>query len=194
MKKQFHFLRYLGITALLLVLAFLFSLAVILGHPETGERAVEMVQSLMPASPALSMAEGDELIAMRDLFPAPVLMCPTNELLAVKASSMDTAFEDGFARILRITYTDQNGSEVIVTSIYPRRAVTLISDSDLSLTGKGLEIAGYPSARMEGGNRVRMHIQTEFGIYCVETAIDHLDELSGFLQKLQLVIPSEEHG
>lgn len=180
-----------AVSALLTVLlASVFYVAVILGEPQEVEKVVEPLtdQPLLQASPAVNIEGEGGLAVIVNAFPAPVMHPLSGSGLTLRSGvSYDAAFEDGFGRIVSLTYADGSGREMTVESIYPARALSLMGRRDYHLAGvAGQSLAGLKSVRMENDAAIRLHAQAEDAIYVVTVPKMESQELIGFTRSLQL--------
>lgn len=143
-----RFLKKLGSFLLLLFSAVAIYLFVCFYNPQ--DPAEEpLPQELHGASPAVVLSSEDELPRVISDFPVPVL-CSWGDvsLKLIAGSSYDTAFENGFGRVLALRYL-YGTTEVDVYSIYPARAVSILGRADyhMSVAPSPL-LAGWSSVRM----------------------------------------------
>ena len=179
------------VTALITVLlAVVFYVAVILGEPQEVDRVVKPLtdQPLLLASPAVQIEGEGQLSALLNAFPAPVMHPLSGSGLRLTSGTCyDTAFEDGFGRIVSLTYVNDAGQEMTVESIYPARALSLMGRKDYHLAGvAGQSLAGLKSVRMENGASIRLHAQAEQAIYVVTLPKMESAELIAWTRPLQL--------
>ena len=148
-----------------------------------GERA-----PLLLASPAVNIASESQMYALLDSFPVPVMHPLSGSgLTFVSGTSYDTAFEDGFARIVAVKYMNAAGQEMTVESIYPARALSLMGKGDYRLSGvAGQSLAGMRSVRMENATSIRLHAQAEEALYVVTVPKMESSELIALTRSLQL--------
>ena len=183
-------LKALGAALLAALLAAVFYVAVILGEPQEVDRAVKPLadQPLLQASPAIHVEGEGQLSVLLSAFPAPVMYPLSGSgLTLVSGTSYDTAFEDGFGRIVSLSYVNGAGQGMTVESIYPARALSLMGRGDYHLAGvAGQSLAGLKSVRMENGASIRLHAQGEEAIYVVTVPKMESSELIGFTRSLQL--------
>lgn len=182
---------------LMMVVVAVFYLAVILGQPQADPDAVVVStdQPVLTASPAATLSSADELEALLQAFPVPALYAADASALALNGgNSYDMAYEDGFARILTLSYTTGTGARVEVQSIYPARALDFVPKGDYHIGEvAGQSIAGLESVRMENDQFIRLHVQAAEGIYVLTVPTMTADELAGVTRALQLyVVPQEE--
>ena len=179
------------VTALITVLlAMVFYVAVILGEPQEVDKAVKPLadQPLLQASPAINIEGEGQLSALLAAFPAPVMHPLSGSGLTLTSGTCyDAAFEDGFGRIVSLTYVNDAGQSMTVESIYPARALSLMGRGDYHLAGvAGQSLAGLKSVRMENGASIRLHAQAEEAIYVVTLPKMESSELIALTRPLQL--------
>lgn len=183
-------LKAVGTALLTLLLAVVFYVAVILGEPQEVEQSVRPLvdQPLLQASPAINIDSESHLDALLNPFPAPVMRPLSGSgLTLVSGVSYDAAFEDGFGRIVSLTYVNAVGQEMTVESIYPARALSLMGRKDYHLAGvAGQTLAGLRSVRMENAATIRLHAQAEEAVYVVTVPKAESAELIAFTRSLQL--------
>lgn len=185
------------IRALLTVLASLlliavFYVAVVMGQPQgstSDPSDTPVEQPLLPAlSAAVHITDEKNIDRLCEAFPAPIL-CPMygNALLFVEGTCSDTAFEDGFARVVTLTYRTEDFDTLTVTSIYPARALSLMGKGDYAFSGMaGPPMATLRTVRMEDGQRIRLHAQGEEALYVFtapEVSADVLRQWTASLQR-----------
>lgn len=193
MKKERHLirrgLRALGAAVLTLLLAGIFYVAVILGQPQPDDAVqVDLHQPLLQASAAQEITSEEGLTLLLQSFPVPVLSCvPGSGCRLTYGRSYDMAYEGGFARILELTYVSPQGVQFRACSIYPARALALMGKDDYTLSAQeGPLVAGMRTVRMERGNSIRLHAQSENGLYYV-TLDGGAGALADTLRPLQLL-------
>ena len=188
-KKTVHVFLSLVLTAILIAV---FYLAVVLGQPTADEDDVTVAdaasQPLLSPSPAESITAESQLTELISHFPTPVLsfVAGTGPTL-IAASSYDTAFENGFARILDLTYTMEDGGTVQLRTIYPARALSLIDRGDYHLNqATSLSMAGLKAVKMENQSTIRLHAQGTEALYVVTLPQMSGDEISSLMKGMQL--------
>lgn len=178
-----------ALAALLLMGAFY--IAVILGQPQDSENTavqVDMTQPLLAASPAVNIQEESQLDALAAAFPVALLRPMSGSGLDfVSGSSYDAAYEQGFARRVTLTYRTPEGLTMTVESLYPARALSLIPKGDYRLAAvAGQALAGMQSVRMENGSAIRLHAQSETGLYILTVPMMDSAHLADVTRSLQL--------
>ena len=177
-----RFLRRAGL-AVLLVLALVFAyIFLLLGEPEES--------ILMPMS-ALEIPGQANVQTMADSFGQPVLSLGS-VLSMQKARIYDTAFDDGYARRVTLTYTFEDGSVATAESIRPTAAVTLLRGSGYKLDASALyTLGGLNAARMDNQTTCCVFAQSDTAVYAVICPIDKAPDLTSILRYTTLVVPAE---
>ncbi len=191
-KRKFHFLRRMSRWLLLLFCVLVVYIVVIMLTPEAEENAQEP-QALLTASPSVVLDSEDQLAGMIADFPVPVLASGgITTLKLIAGTSYDTAFEEGFARVLALRYVYQD-TQIDVYSIYPARALSVLGRGDYHLSAAPSPLlAGWNSVRMENETTIRLHIQTSYGIYAVLVPHEAVGLLSEIVRPLQLMTVSQD--
>lgn len=187
LRKMIHWAITILVAALLIAA---FYLAVILGHPQESETAiqVDMHQPLLNASPAVTIATEAEMDMLNASFPVPVLQAMTGSgLTLVSGVSCDLAYEGGFARKVQLIYQTAAGQQMLVESLYPARALDLMGKGDYHMGSvAGQALAGMESVRMENSSSIRLHAQSETGLYVVTVPMMDSSDLAEAIRSLQL--------
>ncbi len=191
-KRSFPLKKILRIalTVLLTILIIaVFYLAVVLGQPTDADTVTAENQPLLSPSPAVNISSEGELGSLIRDFPTPVLSFVSGTGPAMTAgSSYDTAFEDGFARVLELHYTLEDGRTVQIQSIYPARALSLMERGDYHLNQmSSVSLAGLKAVRMEDSTTIRLHAQSDDALYIIILPQMTSDEISTLTKGLQLV-------
>ena len=187
LRKMIRWVTTILVAALLIAA---FYLAVILGHPQESETAiqVDMHQPLLNASPAVTIATEAEMDQLNASFPVPVLQAMSGSgLTLLSGVSCDLAYENGFARRVQLTYQTAKGQQMLVESLYPARALDLLGKGDYHMGSvAGQALAGMESVRMENGSSIRLHAQSETGLYVVTVPMMDSSDLAEAIRSLQL--------
>lgn len=103
------------------------------------------------------------------------------------AVSFDKPFEKGYGRILRLVYQTDSGMEVQVDSIYPARAISLMEGGSYRISGTaGHTVAGCNTVRMETASHIRLHMQTDQGLYSITIPSEGAEGLTAVVRTLHL--------
>jgi hypothetical protein len=180
-------------TILTLLVVAVFYIAVILGHPQPNPERVTVSQSqpVLQASPAQTLLTPEDLKTMLQSFPVAPLYALDGSGLTLKGGmSYDAAFEDGFARIMRLTYDAQLNGQTVpleVQSIYPARALEFVPGGDYHFARVASQpLAGMNAVRMEDGEHIRLHAQAAEGIYVLTVPVMSAQELAAVTRSVQL--------
>ena len=191
-ERKLGWLKSLGRLLLLLFTAAVTYVLVCVFNPQEEEPVETSPQELLSASPAVVLASENELLDIIADFPIPVL-CSWGDasLRLIAGSSYDAAFENGFGRITALRYL-YGTTEVDVFSIYPARAIPLLGRADYHMSAAPSPLlAGYNSVRMENETTIRIHIQTQSGLYAVMIPKTAVGVLSEIIRPLQLSTVSD---
>lgn len=161
-----------GLLSMLLAVALVaaFFLAVIMGQPQSSRTEHADAQPLLPPMTAPAAIQSlDGLQTLLDAFPAPVMASLSSAAMQfVRGACTDVPFEDGYARMVSLTYQTRQGETVTVESIYPARALDVMGKGDYVISGTaGHPLAGLRSILMERSGNVRMHAQSDEALYVV---------------------------
>ena len=188
-------------TALLKVLTALFTIALIaavgflliLAQPKSEEKEKAEQQPLLAASPALNISQESELRSLVGAFPVPVLSFMSGSGMSfVSAISADTALDGGFGRVATLYWQTAEGEPLMLQSIYPASALSLLDNGYHFSSILGPTLFGVDSVRMENGDTVRVHAATETGLYVVTVPKDLAPKLSSLCRSLQLFSVKQE--
>ena len=188
-------------TALLKVLTALFTIALIaavgflliLAQPKSEEKEKAEPQPLLAASPALNISQESELRSLVGAFPVPVLSFMSGSGMSfVSAISADTDLDGGFGRVATLYWQTAEGEPLMLQSIYPASALSLLDNGYHFSSILGPTLFGVDSVRMENGDTVRVHAATETGLYVVTVPKDLAPKLSSLCRSLQLFSVKQE--
>ncbi len=171
---------------LFLVLAALLYLVVIVVHPQEEKQAFPH-QPLLQSSPAVILDSTDDLPAMIQAFPVPVLQASaSSDLLLQAGASSDVPFEGGFGRNLTLIYLYQGEIQIQVETIYPARALSLLSGSGWHMSPRNWRISGQDAVSMENSQSLRVHLQGTEALYAVTISRSAAGEMTDILRSLQI--------
>ena len=188
-------------TALLKVLTALFTIALIaavgflliLAQPKSEDKEKAEPQPLLAASPALNISKESELRSLVGAFPVPVLSFMSGSGMSfVSATSADTALDGGFGRVATLYWQTAEGEPLMLQSIYPASALSLLDNGYHFSSILGPTLFGLNSVRMENGDTVRIHAATETGLYVVTVPKALAPKLSSLCRSLQLFSVKQE--
>ena len=183
------------IRILLKVLTALFSVALIaavcflliLAQPKKEDTAKPEPQPLLTASPAVNITAETEIRTLVKDFPAPVLSFMSGSgMLFVSGTSSDVGLSGGFGRMASLYWQTPEGEPLILQSIYPASAISLLDNGYHFSAVAGPTLFGVESVRMENADTVRIHAATESGLYAVTLPKSAASRLSSISRSLQL--------
>ena len=187
---------------LLKVVTALFSVALIvligallvLAQPKREDTEKAEPQPLLTASPAMNITVETDLRSLVESFPVPVLSFMSgSEMSFVSGISSDAGLEGGFGRIVSLYWQTQDGDPLILQSIYPASALSLLEKGYHFSAVAGPTLFGVDSVRMENADTVRVHAATDTGLYVVTVPKSAASKISSLSRSLQLfsVRPSD---
>lgn len=90
-------------------------------------------------------------------------------------------------RVLRLIYRDESGNSIQLDSITPARALSLLDSGGYRLSGTmGHNVAGHRTVRMENSSYIRLHMQTEDGLYAITVPRESVGSLASLVRPLML--------
>ena len=187
------------ITLLLKIVAGLLSAALlvilcvslILAQPQPDRKAEAEPQPLLTASPAVNIQSEMELRTLVSSFPSPVMTFMSGSgMVFVSGTSADTALDGGFGRVATLYWQTNDGEPLILQSIYPASALSLLGGGYHFSNIGGPTMFGAPSVRMENGETIRIHAATDEGLYVMIVPLSLASRISAFSRTLQLVTVS----
>ena len=181
-----------GQPVLALAFAYVFLL---LGEPDDEAKYMEKVPEENIAIPmsALDMPGESDVQKLADSFGQPVLSL-SQMLPMYKSRIFDTAFEGEYARCLTITYTFDDGQQLLVESIRPTSAVSLLKQQDYTLDASALySMGGLNAARMHNDTQICVFAQSATAVYAVTCPVSHEEELSTLLRFTTLTEPAQQN-
>ena len=190
MSKRKKFIRILlkvlaGLLTVVLIAAVV--LLLVLAQPKKEDNEKPEPQPLLTASPALSISSETEIRSLVKGFPVPVLSFMSGSgMLFVSGTSADVGLSGGFGRVATLYWQTQEGEPLILQSIYPASALSLLDNSYHFSAVAGPTLFGADSVRMENADTVRIHAATESGLYAVTLPKSAAPRLSSLCRSLQL--------
>ena len=187
-KKRFWTIVFKALTVLLgIVLIVLIGFLLVLAQPKPEDTEKPEPQPLLAASPALNISKAAELRSLVENFPAPVLSFMSGSGLSfVSGTSADVGLDGGFGRVATLYWQTEEGQPMILQSIYPASALSLLDNGYHFSNVLGPTLFGMESVRMENGDTVRVHAATETGLYVITVPKDLAPKLSSLCRSLQL--------
>ena len=197
MKKRRKFLSMVlkGITGLLtVILILLVGFLLVLAQPKKEETEKAEPQPLLTASPALEIEYETGLRSLVESFPVPVLSFMSGSgMVFVSGNSADVGLDGGFGRIVTLYWQTPDGDPLILRSIYPASARSLLEKDYHFSAIAGPTLFGAGSVRMENADTVRIHAATDTGLYAMIVPKSSAAKISSISRSLQLFsVPREE--
>ncbi len=159
----------------------------VLAQPKSEEKEKAEPQPLLTASPALNISHENELRELVESFPAPVLSFMSGSgMTFVSGTSADAGLSGGFGRVVTLYWQTEEGEPLILRSIYPASALSLLEKGYHFSAVAGPTLFGVPSVRMENDETVRVHAATESGLYVVTVPKSAASGISAISRSLQL--------
>lgn len=180
-----------ALTVLLLIVALaLMYIFLLLGEPDEDEVYTQTqpeAQITMPMTAVESLGESN-LSTLAVTFGQPVMSLYGSGLSMELSRIYDTAFGGGYARRVTLSYAFADGSRLLVESIRPTGAVTLLRDSGYVLDADTLyAIGGVDAARMDNDRQICVFGQTGEAVYAVTCPRSHAEELEALLKQTALI-------
>ena len=170
-----------------IVLIVLIGALLVLAQPQKQENEKAEPQPLLTASPALNIESETELVSLVESFPVPVLSFMSGSGMSfVSGSSSDRGLEGGYGRVAALYWQTPDGDPLILQSIYPASALSLLGNGYHFSAAAGPALFGVDSVRMENADTVRLHAATDTGLYVVTVPKSAASGLSSLCRSLQL--------
>ena len=183
------------VTALLTAaLIVLIGALLVLAQPKQEDTEKAEPQPLLTASPAMNIEAETDLRSLVESFPVPVLSFMSGSGMSfVSGTSSDAGLEGGFGRIVSLYWQTQDGDPLILQSIYPASALSLLEKGYHFSAVAGPTLFGVDSVRMEKADTVRIHAATDTGLYVLTVPKSAASKISSLSRSLQLfsVRPSD---
>ncbi len=160
------------LTILFVLLALVFGyLFLLMGEPEEDLEtdAAPAAQSQPITIPMNALeAPGDAYLpSLAATFGQPVLAFQSAEVTMQRARVYDTAFSGEYARRVTLYYLLPDGAEVLVESIRPIDAITLLEGDYILQADRLYAMAGLEAARMQNDDQICFFGQTEEAVYAI---------------------------
>ena len=184
----------------LIVLGLLLSLAMVyvfllMGEPDedsqlTQQNAVQEESIRVPIAAAQIAGDGD-MNPLAVNFGKPVLAINGSNLTLQKATLFDTAFHNGYARRMSLSYAFADGALLTVESIRPTAAAELLKTGRYSINMATLyTIAGMDAVRMDSEETVCILARSLEAVYALLCPASHEAELGALLKQATLMQPA----
>ena len=176
------------VTALLTAaLIVLIGALLVLAQPKREDTEKAEPQPLLTASPAMNITVETDLRSLVESFPVPVLSFMSGSGMSfVSGTSSDAGLEGGFGRIVSLYWQTQDGDPLILQSIYPASALSLLEKGYHFSAVAGPTLFGMDSVRMENADTVRVHAATDTGLYVLTVPRSAASKISSLSRSLQL--------
>ena len=159
----------------------------VLAQPKQENTEKAEPQPLLTASPAMNIEAETDLRSLVESFPVPVLSFMSGSGMSfVSGTSADAGLEGGFGRVVSLYWQTQDGDPLILQSIYPASALSLLEKGYHFSAVAGPTLFGVDSVRMENADTVRVHAATDTGLYVVVVPKSSASGLSSLSRSLQL--------
>ncbi len=188
MKKGGRLLLKLFGWLLLCAVLVLVSLLIIVGMPEKEDPAPVLADPVLSASPAINITAESELYKLYLSFPAPVMSYLSGSgMTFVSASSADTSLSGCLTRVITQVWRSPEEDEIELLSVCPRSSLEILQSGDWHFSNlAGPELFGQKSVRMESNEKIRLHTQTDQGLYIITVSKAAKDRLAAIARSLQL--------
>ena len=166
----------------------------VLAQPKQENTEKAEPQPLLTASPAMNIEAETDLRSLVESFPVPVLSFMSGSGMSfVSGTSADAGLDGGFGRVVSLYWQTQDGDPLILQSIYPASALSLLEKGYHFSTVAGPTLFGVDSVRMEKADTVRVHAATDTGLYVLTVPKSAASKISSLSRSLQLfsVKPSD---
>ena len=155
----------------LVVLALVFGyLFLLMGEPEEELETADPVATAAPITIPMNALEapGDAYLpSLAETFGQPVLAFRSAEVTMQRARVYDTAFGGEYARRVTLYYLLDDGAEVLVESIRPIDAITLLEGDYILQADRLYAMAGLEAARMQNDDQICFFGQGEGAVYAI---------------------------
>ena len=159
----------------------------VLAQPKKDDTEKAEPQPLLTASPALNISSESEIRSLVESFPVPVLSFMSGSgNIFVSGSSADTGLKGGYGRIITLNWQMPDGDPLILQSIYPASALSVLGTGYHFSNIAGPTLFGSDSVRMEDAQTVRIHAATETGLYVIIVPKSAASKISSLSRSLQL--------
>ena len=184
-------LKRIGAAILVLLGLMLAYVFLLLGEPDDDAKQapVTVEESILMPMNALDMPGETDVQKLADSFGQPVLYLQQS-LAMYKARIYDTAFEGEYARCVTVTYTFEDGQQLLAQSIRPTAAVSLLKEQGYKLDASALyTMGGLNAARMQNDTHICVFAQSEHAVYAIVCPVSHAAELPELLRYTTLSEP-----
>ena len=160
----------------------------VMAHPQPDKEKSSNPQPLLTSSPALSVSSAPDLKTLIKAFPAEVMtFMDDSGLTFLTASSEDARLPGGNGRVATLWWQNSDGEQVILQSIYPASALSLLEGGYHFSNIGGPMLFGSQSVRMEKAGTVRIHSASDTGLYVMIVPNSLGSQVAALSRSLQLV-------
>ncbi|MDO5434999.1 MAG: hypothetical protein Q4G19_01360 [Clostridia bacterium] len=172
----------------LVMLAVLYIVLILIAPQDKDAGSDPAPQPALAAAEAKQLpTEGDLALAMVD-FPVPVMSFLSGSGWSMTGGICESfPVNGGFGRVIRTYWQDKDGTGITLESIYPADAFDCLGMKDLHFASQsGPSLFQLPSVRMENENEIRLHVQTDTGLYAITAKKESKQELGNAIRSIQL--------
>ena len=180
--------KIIAIVLVILLLA-VFTLALVILAPErTGKKDEPVTLPELSSSPAIHTAAESDLYKLYLSFPVPVMSYLSGSgMTFVSGDAADCPLEKGFARTVTLNWLSPENVPVTLVSVFPPSATELLQNGEWHFSSvSGSSLFGENSVRMEDNETIRLHTQTDHGLYYVTVPKEAAPSLTELTRSLQL--------
>lgn len=186
-KKSVRILsRILWVLVSLILIAAVFFLLII-GQPQPDKAEPQPVRKIPQPSASVRVGSENDMPKLMAGFPVPVMSFMSGSgMTFVSGTAEDTTANNVRGRRVTLYWQTGDGVPMTLISLCPADATELLGKGDYSFVRTaGPKLFGRSSVRMENNNTLRIHVQTDEGLYAVilpKQAADLLPELCRSIQ------------
>ena len=164
--------------------------SLILAQPREEPRPSPAPQPPLAPSPEVLIRSEAELQTLVSSFPVPVLSLVSGSGMAfVSGQVRDVSASGASGRVATLRWVTPEGAAVVLESIYPASALSLLGNSYHFVRRTGPTLFGAESVVMESSGTVRLHARTESAIYTDTVTASLASRLTAISRSLQLLYP-----
>ena len=163
-------------------------LSLILAQPQEDSVRTPASQPSLTPSPAVIVQSESDIPALVSSFPVPLMsLVRGTGLEFVSGTTQNVSVDGAIGRTATLTWRTRDGNQVVLQSIYPATALSLLGN-DYHFVGKlGPSLFGSESVYMETSGTARLHARTDSALYVVIVPKALVSRLTSLSQSLQLL-------
>ncbi len=163
-------------------------LSLILAQPQEDSVRTPASQPSLTPSPAVIVQSESDIPALVSSFPVPLMsLVRGTGLEFVSGTTQNVSVDGAIGRTATLTWRTRDGNQVVLQSIYPATALSLLGN-DYHFVGKlGPSLFGSESVYMETSGIARLHARTDSALYVVIVPKALVSRLTSLSQSLQLL-------